>query len=822
MPASGQAVVADTSADRVVPLEAELRAAVDSARVIVQSLRDSLGFPGIAVAVASSDGLLWSEGIGQADVERKIPVTRSTVFPVYSVSKGLTGTALLRLAQDGRIDLDADVRRYLPWFPPKPAPITIRALAGHLGGIRHYRPGAGEGTELLHCASERQAVMRFAADDLVDLPGTAFHYTSFGFVLLSAAMAGATGESFEDMMRETVVRPYGLTSVTMRPAEIPLRRRASLYEYRDSIGVVPARRMDRSCKLGAGASFATAGDIATLAVAMADGRGLTPASHRLVLTPQTTLAGHTVPASIGWDAVRDTLGKLWLRRTGGNVDAWSAVMADVDGHVAVALLANMQGRDWIHDEAATIARIFVAARAGEIPRRAAAGVPSSAADAGLPTEGSAAKVASRADGEVIALVGANILPMDRDTVLANQTVVVSDGRIEAVGLAGDVLVPAGARRYDLEGLYLMPGLVDSHTHAGGDFLPLYPASGITTVRMMHGFPGRLENRDRQRSESVPWPNMITAGPLVAGEDTPWPEVIADTPEAARAIVDDQAAAGYDFVKVYDGLSRGAYDALVDEAKAAGLPFAGHVPMDVGVRRELEAGQRTIEHVEQLLYATFGRSDVMTLPSARTDMIVDLFRRYGKETCVTPTLRGMTLAMRRGTEFTDRLFETLDWSLVDPEVKDWWRSYQTPAPADARPRREHFLQIQMDLTRKLHEAGVPLLAGTDAPYPLLVPGRSLIDEVKTLVDAGLSPYDALGAATRNPGRCLMPGEPKFGTVRPGQRADLLLLDADPRADLSTLRRPLGVMVRGRSYEADELADLADEVRAALAARADSGR
>ncbi len=813
-----QAVAVDTTDDRVLPLDPDLRAAVDSARTIVASLRDSLEFPGISVAVASSDGLLWSEGFGQADVERDLPVTRSTVFPVYSVSKGLTGTALLRLAQDGRIDLDADVQRYLPWFPPKRYPVTIRALAAHLAGIRHYRPGAGEGTDLLHCDSEREAVTRFAADSLLHPPGTAFRYTSFGFVLLSAAMAGSAGESFETVMHETVSRPYALTSLTMRPEEIPLRQRASLYEYREPAGVVPARRMDLSCKLGAGAFYATAEDIASIAAAMAAGRGLTPASHQLVLTPQTNLAGDTVPASIGWDALRDSEGGRWLRRTGGNEDAWSAVMASVEGDVAVALLANMKGRDWIHDEAAAIARLFVAARSGAFP---GPGAPDAGASDVREEADATGEEADQAHGETatrdettIALVGASILPMDRDTLLSNQVVVISDGKIREVADADDAVIPRDAQRFDLQGLYLMPGLVDSHTHAGDPFLPLYLTAGVTTVRLMHGFPERLERRELQRAEPLPWPTILTAGPLVAGEDVPWPAEIAETPDEARAIVAEQAAAGYDFVKVYDGLSRPSYDALVDEANRVGIPFAGHVPMEVGLERVLESGQRTVEHAEQLLYAAFGRAGVMTVPIARTDTIVGLFRRHGGGTCVTPTLRGMTLAMRRGTAFTDSLFAELDWNLVDPEVREWWRSYQAPASEDARPRRDHFLRLQMELAQRLHEAGVPLLAGTDSPYPLLLPGRSLIEEIETLAEAGLSPFEALATATSNAGRCLLTGDPEFGIVRAGVRADLLLLDADPRDDLTTLHRPLGVMVRGRVYEADYFADLKNQVRGAL--------
>lgn len=425
---------------------------------------------------------------------------------------------------------------------------------------------------------------------------------------------------------------------------------------------------------------------------------------------------------------------------------------------------------------------------------------------------------NRYSPDTTAFVGVHLLTMERETVLADQVLVVEDGRVARFGPRATAEIPPQARRIDAAGLYLLPGLVDVHTHAREEALPLYLASGVTTVRTMHGYPERLDHRRRQLAEAVPWPNILTAGPLIAGEEVPWPAVIVETPEAARRVAREHARAGYDFLKVYDGLTGPVYDALVEEARELGIPFSGHLPAAVGVRRVLEAGQQTIEHAEQLLYATFGRAGIMELPVARTDSVVHLFERYGRGTCLTPTLWGMTLAMRRGTPFTDSLFERLDWGLVDPELEEWWRTYRSPAAESARPRREHFLQVQRALTRRLHAAGVPLLAGTDAPYPLLVPGASLVQEVRTLADLGLSRFEALAAATRNPGLCFG-SDDGFRVVRPGARADLLLLGANPLADLTALERPKGVMVRGRWYDEPALAELPDRVREAYSVAAE---
>lgn len=363
MPASGAAAggaVPDTTSDRIVPTRPSLRQAADAGRAIVDSLRQTLKFPGIAVAVSVDGEIVWSEGLGLADVERRLPVTRRTVFPIYSVSKGLTGTALARLHQSGRIELDAPVRSYLPTFPDKGQPITVRQLAGHLGGIRHYRPGAGEGTALRHCETAEEGLEPFRDDPLVHPPGTDFEYTSYGFVLLSAAMAAAAGKSFEALMTEEVLEPYGMETTYFANRRGWIPDLASRYEYRgDSLGVVPARRMDISCKFGAGAYLSTAEDLVRLADGVLAGRGLTPESRQLLLTPQRDAAGEPIPPSLGWDAGEDVAGRFRLRRTGGNVDGWSALMAYPDGRLAVALLANMRGRDWIHDDAGRIAALFL-------------------------------------------------------------------------------------------------------------------------------------------------------------------------------------------------------------------------------------------------------------------------------------------------------------------------------------------------------------------------------------------------------------------------------------------------------------------------------
>lgn len=355
-------VPVEITATSILPAPPAYVDAVERGRAILDSLMTALSFPGLGVAVAVDGQVVWSEGLGLADVPREIPVDRQSVFPIYSVSKGLTGMALARLVEQGRIDLDAPVQRYVPGFPEKAGGVvTPRLLAGHLAGIRHYR--SGEGTRLWHCDTAFEALSPFLNDSLVHAPGTDFHYTSFGFVLLSAAMAGAAGQPFAELMEAEVFRPLGMPSAAMADTRAWVPELVSTHEWWSDAGLVPGRRMNRTCKMGAGAFVASAEDLARGSSAMFDDEYLGPAARALLLTPQRNAAGETIVAGLGWD-IGETDGIRWLRRTGGNEDAWSAVMAYPDSRVAIALLANMRGQDWIHDDADRVARAFIAAAAG--------------------------------------------------------------------------------------------------------------------------------------------------------------------------------------------------------------------------------------------------------------------------------------------------------------------------------------------------------------------------------------------------------------------------------------------------------------------------
>jgi len=198
----------------------------ERARTIAQEWL-ARGIPGFNVAVAMDGKIIYSEAFGYADLEQRVPAWQITKFRIGSVSKPLTSAALMRLVEQGKIDLDAPIQRYVPTFPDKGALITPRMLAGHLGGIRHYKDGEPDSQK--HYDSVVDGLERFKDDPLVVAPGTKFSYSSFGYNLLSAAIEAAAGQRFLDFEQEQVFTPLGLLNTTAdQPADI-VPQRARFY-----------------------------------------------------------------------------------------------------------------------------------------------------------------------------------------------------------------------------------------------------------------------------------------------------------------------------------------------------------------------------------------------------------------------------------------------------------------------------------------------------------------------------------------------------------------------------------------------------------------
>jgi imidazolonepropionase-like amidohydrolase len=346
-------------------------------------------------------------------------------------------------------------------------------------------------------------------------------------------------------------------------------------------------------------------------------------------------------------------------------------------------------------------------------------------------------------------VGVNVVPMDGEEVLAGYSVVVSDGAIAAVGPVADIAVPAEARVIYGNGRWLMPGLIDMHAHIRAVDLGLYLNNGVTTVRDMAGLPSVLALAQRIEAGEISGPRIIAGSRLIDGPTPANPHFSVPLPNAASApeIVDAELARGCSFIKVYDNLTRPMYDSVVSAARSRGVKVGGHVPRAVPMEHAL-ASQDSIEHL-----SGYDLSRAASLAQAT--------RATGTWNC--PTLHVFS--------------EVITANMRDED-------------------RRRLLDARSAMVRALHDAGARIIAGTDAGY-LLPAGSSLIDELEELHASGLTRFEALAAATRDAGEYLEISG--LGTIRPGRPADLILLDANPLVSFDTLRRPVGVVVRGEWRE-----------------------
>jgi hypothetical protein len=444
-------------------------------------------------------------------------------------------------------------------------------------------------------------------------------------------------------------------------------------------------------------------------------------------------------------------------------------------------------------------------------------------------------VALQAQTPPLVITDVTLIPMDRERTIPGQTVLVRDGRIEAVGPAARIAVPAGATVIEGRGKFLMPGLAEMHAHVPPgnptdeqlqDILFLYIANGVTTIRGMLGAPYQIALKQRIASGELLGPRFFPAAPSLNQNSAP-------NPEAGVAAVKAAKAAGYDLMKIHPGFSRATWDASVAELKAQGMTFGGHVPMAVGVVHAMRSGIATIDHVDGFLEAAVADSAIFSTPGTTLGDVIE---------AVDPARFGALARMAREHNvwqvptmylwenfYNDRTPEELG---ALPEMKyasgaqvnGWMTQKRNQALARENQRmtperRARYLGLRRVMLRTLADSGAPLLMGTDSPQMFNVPGFALHRELQVAVDAGLTPYMVLESGTKNVGRYVsesLKQDGSFGTISTGQWADLVLLDANPLADLANLTRRSGVVVRGRWVSAAEIQRGLDRIAAKHAA------
>jgi len=443
----------------------------------------------------------------------------------------------------------------------------------------------------------------------------------------------------------------------------------------------------------------------------------------------------------------------------------------------------------------------------------------------------------------LALTHATVIDATGAPARPDFTVVITDGRISTVGPSSLVHPPTNAVIADASGKFLIPGLWDMHVHwYDSDYLPLFIANGVTGIRIMWGSALHHEWRKQIEEGSLLGPRLLIASTIVDGPKAFWPgSMTAGNAAEGRLAVTKSRQAGADFIKVYSFLPREAYFAIADEARKQGIPFEGHVPISISVEEASAAGQKSIEHLTGVLPACssreaellssaqetlegviatnsprsilpvlrrINRSALETYSPAKADALFAEFKKNQTWHCPTLTVLRNMACINEPSITNDARLKYMPRGLRsgwDPAGDD---RLKNRTPEDTALGKSVY-QKELEIVGAMQRAGVGILAGTDTLNPYCFPGFSLHDELGLLVQAGLTPMQAIQAATLNAAK-FMGREKDLGTIEKGKLGDLILLDADPLADIGNTRKINAVVVGGKLLSRAALEEMLSKI------------
>jgi imidazolonepropionase-like amidohydrolase len=411
----------------------------------------------------------------------------------------------------------------------------------------------------------------------------------------------------------------------------------------------------------------------------------------------------------------------------------------------------------------------------------------------------------------------------------NADVLVRDGKIVAITAAGKSA--AGAQVIEGNGRFLIPGLSEMHAHVpppekqralAEDYLRLYVANGVTSIRGMLGAPWHIALRSEIASGKVLGPRFFAGAPSLNGDTAP------DVATAVRLVREYQAA-GFDFLKLHPGLKREVFDAIVTTSREVHIEFAGHVSEAVGIEHALEARQSAVDHLDGYLEGMvdpecrgqrdggfFGVELVDCMNPARIAPLVELTLASGTWNIATQTLLDKFVAPPANDAEALRRRPEMKY-MAPTTAQNWMRALANWGRDSVAPEKaQRFIELRRQLLRSLYEAGAPLMIGSDSPQVFNVPGFATHDELGAFVRAGIPPRAALQAATLGPAR-FFGHEREFGSIEVGKAADLVLLEANPLDAIDNTRRIAGVMLRGRWLSRADLDRMLGEVATRAAKR-----
>ena len=428
----------------------------------------------------------------------------------------------------------------------------------------------------------------------------------------------------------------------------------------------------------------------------------------------------------------------------------------------------------------------------------------------------------------LAFVGVTVLPMTGPggpVVLEHQTVVVTDRRIASINPADEVQVGDDVEVIEAAGQYLMPGLAEMHGHLPSprmlpadaqNLLFLYVANGVTTVRGMQGDRSQFTRRDQiARGETI-GPRLFLGSTSMHGSQV-------TTPEQAEQLVREYRQTGYDLVKVHEDLTLEVFDALAATANEVAIPFGGHVSDRVGLLHALEAGQASIDHLDNYIQALVPEERQPAAPPGLRGIgtvmeLVDLDRipqlveaTRSARAWVVPTMVLWETAFYGDRSGAEMRAQRPEVRYMPPEtVEEWERAVDERLAVIDPETNRRVSALRRTILKALHDGGAAILLGTDSPQIFSVPGFAMHHEMALWVEVGMTPYQVLETGTRRVAE-YFDATDDFGSVAVGHRADLLLLTENPIEDIGNVASRAGVMVNGRwipeQQIQDRLADIA---------------
>ncbi|MEP3371690.1 MAG: amidohydrolase family protein [Maribacter dokdonensis] len=395
----------------------------------------------------------------------------------------------------------------------------------------------------------------------------------------------------------------------------------------------------------------------------------------------------------------------------------------------------------------------------------------------------------------------NIIPMNQDTVLVNKMVYIKEGIIKKID---DTIEMKGIEIFDAENKYLTPGLIDMHVHVWDRYeLGLYLSNGVTAIRNLWGMPMHLRIKEDIIEENIFAPSFFTTGPKLTGS-----EFIGDdnlnlnNPSEAKDKVISYKERGYDFIKTYYGLDKEVFDAVISQAKISEMDIVAHPSQKVPFSYHLNTQIKSIEHAEEIVQQPLQ----FDLDTSKLQPIIDSISQ-SKHTRYSPTITVFNNIYQMMMD--DSILDSESLKFMNPLIKmddskrqfERWHTAKQEDPSTIdRIKKQH--DFHLTIVKKLHEAGVTIICGTDGGIGVTLPGFSIHKELAFYKEAGLSNYEVLKTATVNASQSHAMMN-QHGTVEEGKIANLLLVDENPFVKLSSLKNPIYVFVKGRKLNRETL-------------------